>query len=129
MAISSYSTLILRTLGRRSTSILSKRKSRYVLIAIALLASHLSIYQPEESKKTNEDIEGDRKHFLDAAIVRIMKANKIMLYENLKTATIEAMKNHFAPQVDVIKQRVEYLVGQDYLERDKTEKNKFHYVA
>ncbi|KXN92940.1 Cullin-4, partial [Leucoagaricus sp. SymC.cos] len=84
---------------------------------------------PEESKKTNEAIEGDRKLYLDAAIVRIMKANKTMTYEKLKTATIDAVKNHFVPQVDVIKQRVDSLVEGDYLERDKVERNKFHYVA
>ncbi|KAF5364006.1 hypothetical protein D9756_000828 [Leucocoprinus leucothites] len=84
---------------------------------------------PEESKKTNAAIEGDRKMYLDAAIVRIMKANKTMMYEKLKTATIDAVKNHFVPQVDVIKQRVDALVETEYLERDKTERNKFHYVA
>lgn len=84
---------------------------------------------PEESKKTNEAIEGDRKLYLDAAIVRIMKANKTMTYEKLKNATIDAVKNHFVPQVDTIKQRIDSLVESDYLERDKTERNKFHYVA
>ncbi|KAJ3571858.1 hypothetical protein NP233_g3479 [Leucocoprinus birnbaumii] len=84
---------------------------------------------PEESKKTNAAIEGDRKMYLDAAIVRIMKANKTMMYEKLKTATIDAVKNHFRPEVEVIKQRVDSLVETEYLERDKVERNKFHYVA
>ena len=67
--------------------------------------------------------------YLDAAIVRIMKANKTMTYEKIKTATIEAVKSHFAPQVGLIKQRVDYLVEAEYLERDRAERNKFHYVA
>ncbi|GLB36813.1 putative cullin family protein [Lyophyllum shimeji] len=84
---------------------------------------------PEESKRTNESIEGDRKHYLDAAIVRIMKARKELTYEQLKTATIEAVKNHFVPMVDAIKKRVDALVESDYLERSAEDKNKFLYVA
>lgn len=74
-------------------------------------------------------IEGDRKHYLDAAIVRIMKARKEMTYEQLKTATIEAVKSHFVPQVDAIKKRIDSLVETDYLERSTEDKNKFLYVA
>ncbi|KAF5376863.1 hypothetical protein D9615_007286 [Tricholomella constricta] len=84
---------------------------------------------PEESKRTNESIEGDRKHYLDAAIVRIMKARKELTYEQLKTATIEAVKNHFVPTVDAIKKRVDALVESDYLERSLEDKAKFLYVA
>jgi cullin-4 len=58
-----------------------------------------------------------------------MKANKTMTYEKLKTATIDAVKNHFVPQVEVIKQRIDTLVEGEYLRRDKGERNKFHYVA
>ncbi len=47
-----------------------------------------------------------------------MKANKTMTYERLKTATIDAVKNHFVPQVDVIKKSVDSLVESDYLARD-----------
>ncbi|KAF8060763.1 Cullin family-domain-containing protein [Lyophyllum atratum] len=84
---------------------------------------------PEESKRTNESIEGDRKHYLDAAIVRIMKARKELTYEQLKTATIEAVKNHFVPAVDAIKKRIDALVETDYLERSSEDKNRFLYVA
>ncbi|KAF9555850.1 Cullin-4B [Agrocybe pediades] len=84
---------------------------------------------PEESKKTNDSIEEDRKYTLDAAIVRIMKARKEMSYEQLKTATIEAVKSHFAPQVDTIKKRIDYLVEQEYLERSETDRSKYLYVA
>ncbi|KAF9527911.1 Cullin family-domain-containing protein [Crepidotus variabilis] len=83
---------------------------------------------PEESRRTNENIEDDRRHFLDAAIVRIMKAKKEMTFEQLKVATIEEVKKHFVPQVESIKKRIEALVEQDYLERS-VDKNKFLYVA
>ncbi|OSD05750.1 Cullin-domain-containing protein [Trametes coccinea BRFM310] len=84
---------------------------------------------PEESKRTQNSIEADRKHALDAAIVRVMKAKKELSYEQLKTATIEAVKKHFVPEVGMIKQRIQGLVEQEYLRRDEDDMNKYIYVA
>jgi len=83
----------------------------------------------EESVKTNQSIEDDRKSALDAAIVRIMKAKKELMYEELKVATIDAIKNHFVPSVDFIKRRIDGLVEQEYLKRDEEVSNKFIYLA
>ncbi|KAI6146691.1 Cullin-4B [Pisolithus tinctorius] len=84
---------------------------------------------PEESTRTQSHIDSDRKHYLDAAIVRIMKAKKELTYEQLKTQTIEAVKSHFVPEVSVIKQRVAGLVEQEYLRRDEDDMNRYIYVA
>ncbi|EMD41477.1 hypothetical protein CERSUDRAFT_110046 [Gelatoporia subvermispora B] len=84
---------------------------------------------PEESRRTQTLIEGDRKHALDAAIVRIMKARKELSYQQLTSATVEAVKNHFKPDVGSIKQRIQSLVEQEYLRRDEEDMNKYIYVA
>ena len=91
--------------------------------------SSVFLMQPEESKRTQSSIEGDRKHYLDAAIVRIMKARKELPYEQLKAATIDAVKSHFVPEVSVIKQRIAGLVEQEYLTRDAEDMNVYTYVA
>ncbi|KAI0735750.1 Cullin-domain-containing protein [Earliella scabrosa] len=83
----------------------------------------------EETKRTQSSIEQDRKHALDAAIVRVMKGKKELTYEQLKTATIEAVKRHFVPEVSMIKKRIEGLVEQEYLRRDDEDKNRYFYVA
>jgi cullin-4 len=85
--------------------------------------------QPEESKRTSLAIEGDRKHYLDAAIVRIMKSRKELAFEQLKIATIDAVKGHFIPTVEQVKKRIDAMVEFDYLERSKEDKNMFLYVA
>lgn len=87
------------------------------------------LFQPEESKRTNAFIEDDRRFHLEAAIVRIMKARKELTYEQLKAATIDAVKNHFAPTVEAIKRRIDSLVEQEYLERSTEDRNKYLYVA
>lgn len=58
-----------------------------------------------------------------------MKARKEMAYEQLKAATIDAVKGHFVPEVSVIKQRIAALVEQDYLARDDEDMNLYTYVA
>ncbi|KAF5335225.1 hypothetical protein D9758_014773 [Tetrapyrgos nigripes] len=83
----------------------------------------------EESKQTNLAIEIDRKHILDAAIVRIMKAKKELTYEKIKLETIDAVKNHFIPSVEMIKKSVDWLLQNDYLERNEEDRNVFLYVA
>ena len=85
--------------------------------------------QAEETKRTQTLIEGDRKYALDAAIVRIMKGKKQLHYEQLKTETIEAVKNHFKPDIPLIKQRIDSLVEQDYLKRDEDDMHLLMYVT
>jgi len=58
-----------------------------------------------------------------------MKARKQLSYEQLKTATIEAVKKHFVPEVSSIKQRIQGLVEQEYLRRDEDDMNLYIYVA
>ncbi|TFK48041.1 Cullin-4B [Heliocybe sulcata] len=84
---------------------------------------------PEEAKRTQTAIEGDRKHILDAAIVRIMKAKKQMRYEQLKNDTVDAVKKHFVPEVSSIKQRIASLLEQEYMRRDEDDMNLYIYVA
>ncbi|KAL0068060.1 hypothetical protein AAF712_004964 [Marasmius tenuissimus] len=83
----------------------------------------------QESVKTNLDIDGDRKHVIDAAVVRIMKAKKEMMFELMVNETIEAVQKHFKPEVAMIKKRIDSLVEDEYLERDAKDKNKFRYLA
>jgi cullin-4 len=94
-----------------------------------LLLFRLKKIQPEESKRAQMTVEWDRKHYLDAAIVRIMKARKELSYEQLKVATIDAVKSHFVPDVVSIKQRIQVLVEQEYLKRDEEDMNVYVYVA
>ncbi|KAG6865824.1 hypothetical protein C0991_011443 [Blastosporella zonata] len=84
---------------------------------------------PDESKRTNDSIEGDRRHYIEAAIVRVMKARKVLTFEAIKTETIDAVKKHFVPSVDGIKKGVDWCVSNEYLRRDEDDKKKFHYVA
>lgn len=58
-----------------------------------------------------------------------MKAKKTMGHQALVTATIDAVKAHFAPEVRMIKERFEQLIEQEYMRRDEEQDNVYVYVA
>jgi len=84
---------------------------------------------PEEHKATTHYIDEERKHYVDAAIVRIMKSKKHLHQRNLITDTIKAVSAHFQPDVSLLKARIEDLLEREYLERDQDDRNIYHYLA
>ncbi|KAK7047187.1 hypothetical protein VNI00_006853 [Paramarasmius palmivorus] len=83
----------------------------------------------EESERTNLNIEDERKHTIDAAVIRIMKAKKNMQFEALITETADALKKHFKSDVAMIKKRIDVLVEEEYTSREPENRNQFKYVA
>jgi len=72
------------------------------------------------------EVAKNRAMVIDAVLVRIMKARKVCLYNDLLTDTIKQI-TLFKAQPPVIKKRIESLIERDYLERDATNKSKFIY--
>lgn len=58
-----------------------------------------------------------------------MKAKKKLTFEQIKTEVIVVVKNRFVPEIKHIKQRVDYLVENEYLKRDEEVKDMFAYLA
>lgn len=58
-----------------------------------------------------------------------MKAKKKLAFEQIKTEVIVAVKQRFVPEMKDIKQRVDYLVENEYLKRDEAAKDVFVYLA
>lgn len=75
----------------------------------------------KEANDTNESEEStineDRKLFLQAAIVRIMKSRKTLSHKDLITETIAQANKRFTPQVPMIKKVIEFLIEKEYLKR------------
>lgn len=79
--------------------------------------------------RTRNAIEGDRKHLLDAAIVRLMKAKKQMTHGQIVNETVLAVQKHFVPSVGAIKERITSLTEQEYMRRDEEDMGLYIYVA
>jgi len=66
---------------------------------------------------------------MDAAIVRIMKIRKNMKHPLLVAEVIAQLKARFVPKPAKIKKRIEALIEQEYLERDKADRSVYKYLA
>lgn len=72
----------------------------------------------DEKKKVTEDVVKKRTFAIDASICRIMKRLKILDYQQLTVECVQEMRAEHKPDKTEIKQRIESLIGREYLERD-----------
>ncbi|CAF3505905.1 unnamed protein product, partial [Adineta steineri] len=70
-----------------------------------------------ERQETRNKVEDDRKHEIDAAIVRTMKTRKQMPHTQLVAEVTHQLKSRFMPSPGFIKKRIESLIERDYLSR------------
>jgi len=69
----------------------------------------------------------ERKHVVDAAIVRIMKARKTLDHNTLLEEVFRQC-NLFRPQPAQIKTQIEHLIDREFLKRDDVQRNVYIYV-
>ncbi|XP_047105774.1 cullin-3 [Schistocerca piceifrons] len=82
-----------------------------------------------ERRETRNKVDEDRKHEIEAAIVRIMKARKRMTHNVLVTEVTEQLKSRFLPSPVIIKKRIEGLIEREYLARTPEDRKIYTYVA
>jgi cullin 3 len=74
-------------------------------------------------------VEEDRRHLVEAAIVRIMKARKSMNHNDLIAEVTKQLSIRFTPLPQFIKKRIESLIEREYLERSVQEHRVYRYIA
>lgn len=82
-----------------------------------------------ERRKTKDKVEEDRKHEIEAALVRIMKARKKLTHNTLIMEVTEQLRTRFLPSPVLIKKRIECLIEREYLARTPEDRNTYNYVA
>ncbi|XP_033759377.1 cullin-3-A-like [Pecten maximus] len=82
-----------------------------------------------ERKETRTKVDEDRKHEIEAAIVRIMKARKKLQHNVLVAEVTEQLKVRFLPSPVIIKKRIEGLIEREYLARTPDDRKVYTYVA
>lgn len=95
------------------------------------LRINLNVPMKSEQKKeiddTHKAVEDDRKMFLQAVIVRIMKARKQLKHVQLVQEIMEQSRKRFNPKVSLIKKCIDDLIDREYLKR--IEDNQYQYLA
>mmetsp|Transcript_16824 Transcript_16824/g.22614 ORF Transcript_16824/g.22614 Transcript_16824/m.22614 type:complete len:732 (-) Transcript_16824:417-2612(-) len=74
-------------------------------------------------------VEEDRRHLVEASIVRIMKARKTMRHNDLIAEVTRQLSSRFVPEPAFIKKRIESLIEREYLERDRDDRRTYKYLA
>ena len=74
-------------------------------------------------------VEEDRRHLVEAAIVRIMKARKTLSHNDLIAEVTRQLHHRFSATPKFIKKRIESLLDREYLERSTQNNQVYEYVA
>lgn len=85
--------------------------------------------QADVASGVRQKVEEDRKHIIEAAIVRIMKARRMLDYNSIITEVTRHMHGRFVPLAVDIKKRIESLIEREFLERDTTDRTTYRYIS
>eukprot|EP00456_Euglypha_rotunda_P000958 TRINITY_DN10166_c0_g1_i3.p1 TRINITY_DN10166_c0_g1~~TRINITY_DN10166_c0_g1_i3.p1 ORF type:complete len:346 (+),score=37.27 TRINITY_DN10166_c0_g1_i3:149-1039(+) len=83
---------------------------------------------PAESDLPDSVLEA-RKNRVEAALVRVMKARKVLEHNNLIAEVTKQLAPRFTVEPPFIKKRIESLIDREYIERDKENRRVYHYLA
>jgi cullin 1 len=83
----------------------------------------------DERKEVRDGVNKDRRYAIDAAIVRIMKEQKVLGHQQLVVECVEQLRQIFKPNIKAIKERIQHLIDREYLERDKENCNLYRYLV
>ncbi|XP_055540901.1 cullin-2 [Wyeomyia smithii] len=84
---------------------------------------------PQEVENTVNSVDEDRKMYLQATIVRIMKSRKVLRHNALIQEILAQSKVSFAPNIGMIKKCIESLIDKQYIERTPNSGDEYSYVA
>lgn len=95
-------------------------------ITIPMPAAKIS---EEEKEAAHESVIEDRRHAIEAAIVRVMKKHKTLSHQMLVMGVSTLCNPVFRPEPRAIKNRIEMLIAREYLARDEKESSTYRYLA
>ncbi|CAH1238019.1 CUL2 [Branchiostoma lanceolatum] len=91
-----------------------------------------ALYQKEtvqEVEQAHKAVDEDRKLYLQAAIVRIMKARKVLKHNTLIQEVISQSRARFNPSISMIKRCIEQLINKEYIARSNEAADEYTYIA
>ncbi|KAI8811084.1 Cullin [Cladochytrium replicatum] len=93
------------------------------------ISSALQMDTQQETEQARKTVDEDRKLYVQAAIVRIMKARKQLGHAALVHEVVGQTKGLFSPSVSLIKKSIESLIEKQYLERAQNQRDHYIYIS
>ncbi|XP_078035422.1 cullin 2 isoform X2 [Augochlora pura] len=86
-------------------------------------------HENNDTEATHRSVDEDRKLYLQAAIVRIVKSRKVLTHNQLVQEVLSQPKITFIPSIGMIKKCIEALIDKQYIERTPNKADEYSYVA
>ena len=101
-------------------------KSKLYRVKVLLVSLKSKSAGPE---KLPPQVEEDRRHLVEASVVRIMKTRKTLEHNHLIAEVVKQLSSRFNPTPHMVKKRIESLIEREYLERSRTDRRVYFYLA
>ena len=98
-------------------------------IKVKVPVMHSKAGKANEMADLQNRVEDDRKHMIEATIVKVMKSRRRINHQELIVEATKILSSKFCPDVALIKKRIEGLIEREYLERDKNDRKVYCYIA
>lgn len=107
----------------------SYKRAKFKITCIQRDSQYQQLKEQNESDQTHAAVDEDRKLYIQAAIVRVMKSRKMAKHNQLVQEVINLTKSHFVPSVPMIKKCIEILIEKQYLEKNANTPDEYKYLA
>lgn len=102
---------------------------KHNLFKIRLPIAHAKETKINEKSDVIEKVDEDRRHMVEATIVKVMKTRRRLDHNSLITETTKILSQKFNPDPTMIKKRIESLIEREYMERDADDRRYYKYIA
>ena len=96
---------------------------------IRIPIAHAKETKTTEKNEVIEKVDEDRRHMVEATIVKVMKTRRRLDHNSLITETTKILSQKFNPDPTMIKKRIESLIEREYMERDTDDRRYYKYIA
>lgn len=96
---------------------------------IRIPTAHAKENKANEKSEVTEKVDEDRRHMVEAMIVKVMKTRRKLEHNALVAETTKILSQKFNPDPIMIKKRIESLIEREYMERDADDRKVYKYIA
>lgn len=96
---------------------------------IRIPVAHAKENKSAEKQEVSDKVDEDRRHMVEATIVKVMKTRRRIEHNGLLTECTKILSQKFNPDPLMIKKRIESLIDREYLERDSEDRRFYKYIA